>query len=150
MKTDLQARIADATKSAMRNRERRLVAALRLVKAELQQAEVEARESLDDGQVVAILNRMIKQRRTSAEQYLQANRTDLADQEKYEIDIIQTFTPSQLGDEELRQAIEEVCGGLAAVDMKHMGPVMKQLTSDLAGRADMSRVGVLVRERLSG
>ncbi|MXW52962.1 MAG: GatB/YqeY domain-containing protein [Gammaproteobacteria bacterium] len=150
MTTSLQARIADATRTAMRERERRLVAALRLIKAELQQAEVEAREPLDDSQVLAILNRMIKQRRGSAEQYLQGNRKDLADQEDYEIEVIQRFTPKQLNDEELRVAIDSVCDELSAVDMKQMGQVMRKLASDLAGQAEMSRVGALVRERLTG
>lgn len=150
MTSNLQARIADATRTAMRERERRLVAALRLIKAELQHAEVEAREPLDDSKVLAILNRMIKQRRGSAEQYLQGNRKDLADQEDYEIEVIQRFTPKQLNDEELRAAIDSVCDELSAVDMKQMGQVMQQLASDLAGQADMSRVGALVRERLAG
>lgn len=150
MTTNLQARIANATRTAMRERERRLVAALRLIKAELQQAEVEAREPLDDSQVLAILNRMIKQRRGSAEQYLQGNRKDLADQEDYEIEVIQRFTPKQLNDEELRVAIDSACDELSAVDMKQMGQVMRKLASDLAGQAEMSRVGALVRERLTG
>ena len=149
MTSNLQARIADATRTAMRERKRRLVAALRLIKAELQHAEVEARKPLDDGKVVAILNRMVKQRRGSAEQYLQANRKDLADQEDYEIEVIQRFTPKQLSDAELRSAIDSVCEELSAVDMKQMGQVMRKLASDLAGQAEISRVGALVRERLA-
>ena len=150
MTSNLQARIADATRTAMRERERRLVAALRLIKAELQQAEVETREPLDDSQVLAILNRMIKQRRGSSEQYLQGNRKDLADQEDFEIEVIQGFTPKQLDDEELRAAVDSACDELSAVDMKQMGQVMRKLASDLAGQAEMSRVGALVRERLAG
>lgn len=149
MESSLQVRIADATRGAMLERDRQLVAALRLVRAELQQAEVEAREPLDDGQVVAILNRMIKQRRNSAEQYLEANRTDLSDQEQYEITVIEQFLPKQLTDDELRQTIDSVCVELSAADMKQMGQVMRKLSVDLSGQADMSRVSALVRERLS-
>ncbi|MCY3884410.1 MAG: GatB/YqeY domain-containing protein [Gammaproteobacteria bacterium] len=149
MEASLQTRIADATRTAMRERDRQLVAALRLVKADLQQAEVEARKPLDDSQVLTILNRMIKQRRNSAEQYLEADRTDLADQEQYEITVIEEFLPKQLTDDELQQKIDSVCEELSASDMKQMGQVMRKLSIDLSGQADMSRVSAFVRDRLS-
>ncbi len=150
MASSLQDRITESTRAAMRSRDRKLLAALRLINAEIKQAEIDSTESLTDADVLTLLNRMIKQRRSSAEQYADANRNDLAQQEEFEIGVIEAFTPQQMNESEVTEQIEAVCRELGASDMKQMGQIMRKLRETLAGRADMSRVSALVREKLTG
>lgn len=150
MASSLQDRISESTRMAVRSRERKQLAVLRLINAEIKQAQIASTDDLTDSDVLAVLNRMIKQRKSSAEQYEQANRNDLAQQEEYEIEVIETFTPQQLDDAEIMEQIDKACGELGASDMKQMGQIMRKLTETLAGRADMSRVSALVREKLTG
>ena len=149
MASTLQARIAESTRAAMRSRDRKLLAALRLINAELKQEEIDQSDPLEDTDVNKVLARMIKQRRSSAQQYADADRQDLADQEGYEIDVIESFTPQQLTDEEILSAVESACVETGANSLKQMGQVMKVLSVEMSNRADMSKVSAIVRARLA-
>ena len=125
--SDLQVQISEATKAAMKARDKQRVAALRLINAEMKRIEVDERRELKDEDVITILNRMLKQRRDSLTQFRDANRTDLADQEQFEIDLIQGFLPEPLSAEALEALISETITHVGAESMKDMGKVMAAL-----------------------
>ena len=142
--------IRAAMKAAMKAKEKARLGTIRLMQAEFKRIEVDERIEIDDARVIAVLDKMVKQRRDSAEQYQNADRQELADQELFEIAVIQEFLPSQLGESEL---IELVAAAIAAADasgMQAMGAVMGQLKPRLQGRADMGAVSQLVKSRLLG
>ena len=145
----LKDRIQKDTVAAMRARDRARVAALRLVAAEIKQREVDSRESLDDAGVLAVLDRMLKQRRDSAEQYQAAGREELAAAERFEIEVIETYLPAPLTAEEVAALIAEAIEATGASSMRDMGGVMARLRPEVQGRADMAEVSRLVRERLA-
>ena len=145
----LKDRIQQDTVAAMRARDRARVAALRLVAAEIKQREVDSRESLDDAGVLAVLDRMLKQRRDSAEQYQAAGREELAAAERFEIEVIETYLPAPLTAEEVAALIAEAIEATGASSMRDMGGVMARLRPEVQGRADMAEVSRLVRERLA-
>ncbi len=147
--SDLKARIALATKSAMRERQRDRVRALRLVNAEIKQVEIDDRKTLGDDDIIAVLTRMLRQRRDSLGQYENAGREDLAAVERFEIDVIEAFLPAALSEAEIDEAVRDVIGATGASTMKDMGKVMGALKGRLAGRADMGAVSRLVRAALS-
>ena len=148
--SDLKARIAAATSAALRARERERVKALRLVSAEVKQAEIDSRpETLAEADVLAVLAKMRKQRRDSLQQFNDAGRTDLAAIEQFEIDVIEEFMPESLSESELRDAVAEAIASTAATSMKDMGKVMGTLKGQLAGRADMGAASRLVRAALN-
>lgn len=122
---------------------------IRLMLADFKRIEVDERIELDDARVLAVLDKMVKQRRDSAQQYSDANRPELADQENYEIGVIQEFLPEQLSAEEITAMIDEALASTDATGMQAMGPVMGQLKPKLQGRADMGQVSQLVKQRLS-
>ncbi|MGD8346846.1 MAG: GatB/YqeY domain-containing protein [Lysobacterales bacterium] len=144
----LKARIQEDVKNAMRAQERRRLATLRLVSAAIKQKEVDERLELDDSRVLAVLEKMVKQRRESLEQYQKANRSDLADQEQYELDIIQAYLPEPLGEDELARIIAETINELGAGSIRDMGPVMNALRDKVQGRADMKAVSQAVKNQL--
>ena len=144
----LKARIQEDVKNAMRAQERGRLAVLRLVSAAIKQKEVDERVELDDTQVLAVLEKMVKQRRESLEQYQKANRSDLADQEQYELDIIQAYLPEPLGEDELARIISETINELGASSVRDMGPVMNALRDKVQGRADMKAVSQVVKNQL--
>ena len=144
----LKARIQEDVKNAMRAQEREKLAILRLVTAAVKQKEVDERIELDDTQVLAVLDKMVKQRRESLEQYSKAGRDDLAAQEQLELDLIQTYLPEQLGEEELAGLISATISELGASSIKDMGPVMNALRGKVQGRADMKAVSQAVRSQL--
>ena len=147
--SDLKAKIAAATSTAMRARERERVKALRLISAEIKQAEIDRRpETLAEADVLAVLAKMCKQRRDSLGQFNDAGRSDLAAIEQYEIDVIEEFMPQALSDSELRDAVAGAIASTGATSMKDMGKVMGALKGELAGRADMGTVSRLVRTAL--
>lgn len=148
--SDLKATIALATKNAMRGRERERVSALRLVNAEIKQVEIDGRKTLGDDDVIAVLTRMLRQRRDSLGQYENAGREDLAAVERFEIDVIEEFLPEALSDAEIDEAVRDAIGAVGASSMKDMGKVMGALKGKLAGRADMGVVSGMVRTALSG
>ncbi len=152
--SDLKTRIADATRSAMRARERDRVGALRLVNAEIKQVEIDDRiddrKELSDADVLVVLTRMLRQRRGSLGQYEQAGREDLAAVERFEIGVIEEFMPKPLSEGEIDDAVAAAIGNTGALGMKDMGKVMGALKGELAGRADMGVVSRIVRAALGG
>lgn len=145
----LKVRIQEDVKNAMRAHQRERLATLRLVTAAIKQKEVDERIDLDDAQVLAVLDKMVKQRRESLEQYRQAGRDDLADKEQFELDLIQSYLPEQLGEEELAGLIRSTIAELGASSIRDMGPVMNALRSQVQGRADMKAVSQAVKTQLS-
>ena len=144
----LKALIQEDVKNAMRAKEREKLAVLRLVTAAIKQKEVDERIDLDESQVLTVLDKMVKQRRDSLEQYSRAGRDDLAAQEQFELDLIQTYLPEQLGEEELAGLISDTISELGASSIKDMGPVMNALRGKVQGRADMKAVSQAVRNQL--
>ena len=147
--SELKNTIGAATKAAMRARDRRRLGALRLLNAEIKRLEVDERRELEDTDVLQALARMLKQRRDSLRQYQDAGREDLADQEQFEIDLIDEFLPQAASDEDVAKAIDEAVANVGATSMRDMGKVMAALRGSLQGRADMGRVSGLVKERLA-
>ena len=145
----LKHRINEDVKAAMRSKEKDRLAALRLITASIKQREVDERIELDDTQVMAVLDKMAKQHRDSIEQYSKADRTDLVDQEQFELDIILGYLPKPLDDAEINAMIDETVAATGAASMKDMGKVMGQLKGALQGRADMGKVSALVKARLN-
>jgi uncharacterized protein YqeY len=145
----LKARIQEDVRNAMRAHERERLAALRLVTAAIKQKEVDERVELDDAQVLAVLDKMVKQRRESIEQYELAGREDLADRERFELEIIQGYLPEPLGEDELNTLIRNTIAELGASSMRDMGPVMAALGDRVRGRADMKAVSQAVRAQLA-
>ncbi len=121
---------------------------LRLVTAAIKQKEVDERIDLDDEQVLAILDKMVKQRRESLEQFQKAGRDDLAKQEVFELDLIQGYLPEPLGEAELAALIRTTISELGASSIRDMGPVMNALRSQVQGRADMKAVSQAVKTQL--
>jgi len=146
----LRQRIQDDMKAALKAADKRRLGAIRLVLAAVKQREVDERIELDDAQVLAVLDKMVKQRRDSIEQYTKADREDLAEQERYEVSICQEYLPEPLAEDELSALIDEAVASTGAVSMKDMGKVMGRIKPEVQGRADMGAVSRLVKERLSG
>jgi uncharacterized protein len=137
-------------KSAMRAKDAARLSAIRLILAAIKQREVDERIELTDPDVVAILEKMIKQRRESIAQFEKASRTDLADAEKFELGILTAYLPQQLAEAEIQKEINAAVAESGASGIKDMGKVMALLKTRLAGRADMGKVSGLVKSRLSG
>jgi len=134
----------------MRAKDSARLSAIRLILAAVKQKEVDERIELTDGDVVGILEKMIKQRRESIAQFEKAARKDLADAEKFELGVLSGYLPQQLGEAEIQKEINSVIAEVGAGGVKDMGKVMAALKSKLAGRADMGKVSALVKARLSG
>jgi uncharacterized protein YqeY len=146
----LKERITEDMKSAMRAKESQRLSTIRLLLAALKQKEVDERVVLTDADVLSIIEKLVKQRRDSISQYLAAKRQDLADVETYELNLLQSYMPVQLSSEEI---LAEITGAIAesgASTAKDMGKVMTVLRGRLAGRADMSKVSAMVKEKLTG
>lgn len=146
--SDLKTQIEEATKDAMRARDKSRVAALRMVNSEIKRVEVDERKTLTDDDVLAILNRMLKQRNDSLSQFEQADREDLAAQERFEIELIKTFMPEPLSEAEVDAVIERAIEQTGASSMKEMGQVMGLVKAEIATRADMAAVSGKVKARL--
>jgi len=144
----VKTRILDDVKHAMRARERDSLAALRLITAAIKQKEVDERIELDDGQVLGVLDKMVKQRRESLEQFELAGREDLAEIERFELGLIQTYLPEPLGEDELAALIRSTISELGASSIRNMGQVMNTLRSQVQGRADMKAVSQAVKQQL--
>ncbi|MCH7507601.1 MAG: GatB/YqeY domain-containing protein [Proteobacteria bacterium] len=144
----LKTRILDDVKHAMRARERGSLAALRLITAAIKQKEVDERIELDDGQVLGVLDKMVKQRRESLEQFELAGREDLAEKERFELGLIQAYLPEPLGEDELAALIRSTISELGASSIRNMGQVMNTLRSQVQGRADMKAVSQAVKQQL--
>ena len=142
-------RVADQVKIAMKARDKERLAALRLMMSEFKRVEVDERIELDDARVLAILDKMTKQRKDSQAQFKEAGRTDLEEKEAFELAIIGEFMPEQLGEEEIADLVATVISQIGASGMQDMGKVMGILKPKVQGKADMSQVSALVKSRLS-
>jgi uncharacterized protein YqeY len=147
--TSLTITIRAAMKAAMRAKDKPRLQAIRLILAEFKRIEVDERVEVDDQRALAVLDKMVKQRRDSAQQYNDAGRDDLATQEDFEISIIQEYLPEQLDESEINSLIDAAIAGSDASGMQAMGPVMGQLKPQLQGKADMGKVSALVKQRLT-
>ncbi len=147
--SEIKKRILEATTAAMRARSKDRLAALRLVNAEIKRVEVDERRELGDNDVLVILNRMLKQRQDSLNQYEAAGRDDLAEQERFEIGVVQEFMPEPLGEDELEGLIAGAIKATGAESMRDMGKVMGVLKPQIQGRADMGAVSAKVKARLN-
>ena len=134
----------------MRARDTVRLSTLRLVLAAIKQREVDERIELGDAQVLAVLEKMLKQRKDSVHQYEAARRTDLADAERTEIAVIETYMPARLGEAELDALVAEAIAATGAGSLADMGRVMAALRDKLAGRADMAQVSARIRAKLAG
>ncbi len=146
----LRDQLNEDIKSAMKARETERLNALRLMLAAVKQREVDERVTLDDAGVVSVVEKMIKQRKDSIDQYEKAARQDLADKEKYEISVIEAYLPKQMSAPEIEAAVGEAIAAAGAKSAADMGKVMGMLKPRLAGRADMGKVSALVKARLAG
>lgn len=146
----LKTRILDDVKTAMRGREKQRLGVLRLVTAAIKQREVDERITLDDSQILAVLEKMLKQRRDSITQFEKAGRDELVQQEAMEIALIQEYMPEQLSQDEVASLIDEAISSTGASTMKDMGKVMGMLKPKLQGRADMGAVSGLIKSKLAG
>jgi uncharacterized protein YqeY len=144
----LKDRISGDVKDAMRARDKPRLATLRLITAAIKQQEVDERIELDDTQVLAQLDKMCKQRRESISQFEKAGRDDLIAQEVSELEIIQTYLPEQLSEDEIAALIDAAMAATGAASIKDMGKVMGQLKPRLQGRADMGAVSALIKTKL--
>ena len=144
----LSQRIREDMKTAMKAGEKRRLGVIRLVLAAIKQREVDERIELDDTQTLAVLDKMVKQRRDSIEQFEKAGRNELAEQESFEIGVLQGYMPEALGEAEINAMIAEAIAGTGAVSLRDMGKVMGQLKPKIQGRADMGAVSALVKQRL--
>jgi uncharacterized protein YqeY len=145
----LRDQINDDLKAAMRSGETVRRDTIRLLTAALKQREVDERKTLTDGDVLAVIEKMIKQRRDSISQFEQGGRQDLADKEKQELTLLQTYMPQAMGEEELAAAIAAAVSETGAAGPADMGKVMAVLKPKLAGRADMGKVSAAVKARLT-
>jgi uncharacterized protein YqeY len=144
----LKAQIQSDMKTAMKSGEKARLGAIRLILAAIKQREVDERIELDDGQVLVVLDKMLKQRRDSIQQYSAAGREDLADVERFEVEVIQTYLPTPLSESELTALLDAAIAESGAAAMSDMGKVMAILRPKVQGRADMAAVSGLVKGRL--
>ncbi|TCT21154.1 GatB/YqeY domain-containing protein [Thiobaca trueperi] len=144
----LKQQIQDDMKTAMKAGEKVRLGVIRLILAAIKQREVDERIELDDAQVLAVLDKMVKQRRDSITQYSAAGREDLAEVERVEVGVIQDYLPAALTDAELSRLLDEAMAASGAVAMSDMSKVMAVLRPQVQGRADMGAVSALVKQRL--
>jgi len=142
--------IQDDMKTAMRARDKNRLGAIRLILAAIKQREVDERITLSDGQTLAVLERMIKQRRESLAQYQSAGRADLAAQEAFEIDLIQSYLPAPLSETELDALMAEAITASEARSVRDMGKVMAIIRQQAEGRADMAAVSARIKAHFGG
>jgi uncharacterized protein YqeY len=148
--TTLKERITEDMKAAMRASEKERLSTIRMVQAAIKQREVDERILLDDTQVIAVLEKMVKQRKESIVQFEQGGRQDLADKEKAEIVLLQAYLPSPLSDADVDALIKDAIASTGATSVKDMGKVMGVVKSKAAGRADMGAVSARIKAALSG
>ena len=145
----LKEQITEDMKSAMRAKEAERLGTIRLLLAAIKQREVDERITVDDAGIIAIIEKLIKQRKDSIEQFQKAGRTDLVDQESKELAILQAYMPAQLSAAEVQSAIQKVIADLGASGPQDMGKVIGALKAQLAGKADMGMVSGLVKATLA-
>jgi uncharacterized protein len=146
----LKDRITDDMKAAMRAGEKERLGVIRMITAAIKQREVDERITLDDAQVLSVLEKMIKQRKESLVQFQAGNRQDLVDKESAEIVLLQSYLPSQLSSAEVDALIAEAIASTGASSVKDMGKVMGIIKAKAQGRADMAQVGAKIKAKLGG
>jgi uncharacterized protein YqeY len=146
----LRDRVSDDMKAALKAKETQRLSAVRLLLAAIKQREVDERKELADAEVVSVIEKMLKQRRDSIEQYRNAGRQDLVDVEEFEVRILTGYLPQQASEAEIAREIDAAIGATGASGMADMGKVMGQLKARLAGKADMGKVSAAVRAKLAG
>ena len=144
----LKTQIQEDVKTAMRARDQKRLTALRLITAAIKQIEVDERIEVDDQRVLAVLDKMVKQRRESLEQYEAAGRDDLAAQETFELDLLSVYLPEALTDDEVAALIKQALADTGASSIRDMGAVMNKLRGEVQGRADMKAVSSAVKAQL--
>ncbi len=145
----LKQRLTEDMKTAMKAGEKERLGTIRLINADIKRKEVDERIELDDAQVLAILEKMMKQRKDSVSQYEGAGREDLAAVERAEMAVIEQYLPAKLGEAEVLAAIDAVIAETGAVGPADMGKVMGAIKTKLAGQADMGEVSKLIKQRLA-
>ncbi|VVE05023.1 GatB/YqeY domain-containing protein [Pandoraea terrigena] len=145
----LKERITEDMKTAMRAKAAEQLGTIRLLLAAIKQREVDERITLDDAAIVAVVDKLIKQRKDSISQFQAAGRTDLADKEAAELDVLKVYMPQQLSADEVEQAVKAAVAQTGAAGPQDMGKVMGVLKSQLAGRADMTAVSAQVKAALA-
>ncbi len=141
--------IKDAMKAAMKARDKERLGTIRLIQAEFKRIEVDERIEISDARALAVLDKMVKQRRDSASQYRDAGREELAAQEEREIEVLQEFLPTPLSDDEIVAMVDSAIVDTGASGVQSMGTVMNALKPRLQGRADMGAVSKIVKDRLN-
>ena len=146
----LKERITDDMKAAMRSGEKARLGVIRMITSAIKQREVDERISLDDVQVLAVLDKMVKQRKESVEQFRAGNRQDLVDKEMAEIAVLQAYLPAAISDAEIDALVGEAIAATGASSIKDMGKVMGLIKPKVQGRADMAAVGAKIKAKLGG
>ena len=146
----LKARIQEDVKTAMKAREAARLSTLRMLTAAMKQKEVDERIELDDAAVLAIVEKLIKQRKDSISQFAKAGRQDLVDAETAELAVLSAYLPAQLSEAEILVAIDAAIAASGASNPKDMGKVMALIKPQLAGKADMGKVSALIKAKLNG
>jgi uncharacterized protein YqeY len=147
--SELKARITEDMKSAMKAKDKDALKAVRMILGAIKQKEVDDRIELDDTQVLAVIQKMVKQRKDSISQFKDAGRTDLVDVEEAELAIINNYMPEQLSEAEIAAAVDKAIADTGASSMQDMGKLMGLLKGQLDGKADMGAVSSLIRAKLS-
>ena len=147
--SQLKKRITDDMKSAMKAKDKQSLKAVRMILGAIKQKEVDDRIELDDAQVMAVIQKMVKQRKDSISQFSDAGRSDLVEVEEAELVIINSYMPEQLSDEEVKAAVVRTITDCGADSMKDMGKLMGALKGQLDGKADMGLVSRLIKDKLS-
>ena len=145
----LKIRLTEDMKTAMRAKDQLSLGTIRLINAAIKQFEVDERTEADDAKITAILTKMVKQRKDSANIYAEAGRQDLADKENAEIEILHRYLPQMMSAEEIRTAVETVIAMTGASSMADMGKAMGVLKTQLAGKADMGEVNKILKAALT-
>jgi len=145
----LKSRLQEEMKNAMRAKEKERLLVIRGVLAAIKQREIDERIELDDTQVLLVLDKLVKQRRDSEQQFRDAQRADLADKEAAEMKVLQEFLPTALTEAEITQMIDNAVSTSGAESMKDMGKVMGIIKPKAQGRADMSQISSLIKQKLS-
>jgi uncharacterized protein len=146
----LREKLNEDIKVSMKAREAEKLGALRLLSAAVKQREVDERITLDDAGMVAVIEKMLKQRKDSIEQFEKAQRHDLADKEKYEVTVLQAYMPQALSEDEVAAIVSEAVAASGAKAPSDMGKVMGLVKPRVAGRADMAKVSALIKSKLAG
>lgn len=134
---------------AMKNKEKDRLTVIRMVKASLKQEQIDHKKEINDDLLIDVVNKQIKMRKDSIQEFEKGNRTDLIEKTQAEIDILMNYLPEQLTEEEVKKVIDEIFAELNPTSQKDMGKVMQQATSKLKGKADMKEVSTIIRERLN-